>query len=91
MYVDDLSVVANSPAKPQAMLVIMAAYAHKWRYQINNAKSVIMVFWETSKSRAAAYQSRKWFIGESDVSEIDEQHHLGLLTIVFKLHCAPYQ
>ena len=72
-YADDFSLVASSPAELQAMLDIVAAYAyaHKWIYQINNTKSVILVFRQTSKSRAAARQSRKWFVGKSQIRKVD--------------------
>ena len=43
MYADDLALIASSQAELQAMLGIVAAYATKWRYQLNPEKSVVMV------------------------------------------------
>ena len=43
MYADDFALIASSQAELQAMLDIVAAYATKWRYQLNPEKSVVMV------------------------------------------------
>ena len=78
MYADDLVLIASSQAELQAMLDIVAAYATKWRYQLNPEKSVVMVYGEISRSRA----SRKWTLGVTEITECDEQLHLGVLRTV---------
>ena len=42
-----------------------------------------MVLGETAKMRLSACSSRKWYIRREEISETDEQHHLGILRTVF--------
>ena len=42
-----------------------------------------MVLGESAKTRLSARLSRKWYIGQEEISETDEQHHLGILRTVF--------
>ena len=79
MYADDIALVANSPNSMQAMLDIVHGYAKRWRYQLNSVKSVAMVIGESS---ARGRENRIWNLGESTISEVDEQHHLGILRSV---------
>ena len=79
MYADDLALVASSPEELQAMLDLVATYADKWQYQLNADKSSVMVLGESAKTRLSARTSRKWYIGQEEISEADEQHHLGIL------------
>ena len=62
------------------MLNIVAIYNYKWQYQLNADKSSVMVL---AKTRLSAHSSRKWYIGQEEISETDEQHHLGILCTVF--------
>ena len=48
MYMDDLTLVADSPEELQAMLNIMCTYAG---YNLNAGKSFVLVFGESSRSR----------------------------------------
>ena len=82
MYADDLALVASVPADLQAMLSIVHSYARKWRYQLNESKSVVMVFGEASVTRRRERLSRKWILGDVAISEVDETHHLGILRSV---------
>jgi hypothetical protein len=78
MYADDLALVASSPEELQAMMDIVATYyANKWQYQLNANKSSVMVLGESIKMRLGARSVRKWYIGQDEISETDEQHHLG--------------
>lgn len=43
MYADDLALAASAPEELQAMLNMVAHYAHTWRYRLNPSKSCIMV------------------------------------------------
>ena len=54
MYADDLALIAESPDELQAMLNIVSRYALRWRYQLNPEKSIIMVFWESNRTRSSA-------------------------------------
>jgi hypothetical protein len=83
MYADDLALVASSPEELQAMMDIVATYANKWQYQLNANKSSVMVLGESTKTRLSARSVRKWYIGQDEISETDEQHHLGILRTVF--------
>ena len=82
MYADDLALVASTPEELQAMLDLVAIYADKWQYQLNADKSSVMVLGESAKTRLSARTSRKWYIGQEEISEADEQHHLGILRSV---------
>ena len=64
------------------MLDLVAIYADKWQYQLNADKSSVMVLGESAKTRLSARTSRKWYIGQEEISETDEQHHLGILRSV---------
>ena len=80
MYADDLALVAS---RPQAMLDIVHDYARKWRYQLNETKSVVMVFGEASVTRRRERVSRQWLLGDVEIREVDEIHHLGILESVY--------
>ena len=82
MYADDLALVASSPDELQAMLDIVSHYASQWRYRLNSSKSVILVFGESSRSRALARSSRQWLLAGQRLQEVDEHHHLGILCSV---------
>ena len=57
------------------MLDIVNLYAHKWRYLLNDIKSVVMVFDEASQTRLRERERR---LGDSLLQEVDEQHHLDI-------------
>ena len=82
MYADDLALVSSRPADLQAMLDIVHVYSRKWRYQLNETKSVVMVFGEASATRRRERMSRKWLLGGTAIKEVDETHHLGILRSV---------
>ena len=73
MYADDLALVASSPEELQAMIDIVATFADKWQYQLNADKSSVMVPGESAKTRLSARSSRKWYIGQEEISETAEQ------------------
>ena len=82
MYADDLALVADSPEELQAMLNIVCTYAGKWHYNLNAGKSFVMIFGESPRSRTHARSSRNWYLGNEEVEEADEVHHLGILRSV---------
>ena len=82
MYADDLALVASSSADLQAMLNIVHTYSRKWRYQLNETKSVVMVFGEATVTRRRERLSRRWLLGDAAIREVDETHHLGILRSV---------
>ena len=82
MYADDLALVADSPEELQAMLNIVCTYAGKWHYNLNAGKSFVMIFGESPCSRTHARSSRNWYLGNEEVEEADEVHHLGILRSV---------
>ena len=61
----------------------MVTYANKWQYQLNADKSSVMVLRQSTKARQSARSVRKWYIGQDEIRETDEQHHLGILRTVF--------
>ena len=54
----------------------------RWRYWLNSSKSVIMIFGEAARTRVREKGQRVWHFGEAVASEVDEQHHLGILRSV---------
>ena len=82
MYADDLALVGSRPAHLQAMLDIVHEYARKWRYQLNETKSIVMVFREASITRRREHVSRRWLLGDVEIREVDEIHHLEILRSV---------
>ena len=64
------------------MLDIVHGYARRWHYQLNSSKSLAMDIGESSASRKRGRENQIWNLGESTVSEVDEQHHLGILRSV---------
>ena len=79
MYADDLALICESPSDLQSML---ASYASLWRYCINVQKSGIMLLGESSSSRHHNHPLRSWLIGGSPITEMDEQHYMGVLQTV---------
>ena len=53
MYADDLVMLADTPAELQLMMDVIAKYARKWRFQINDGKTKVMCMFETKKQQAA--------------------------------------
>jgi hypothetical protein len=53
MYPDDLVILADTPAELQLMMDVIAKYARKWRFQINDGKTKVMCMFETKKQQAA--------------------------------------
>ena len=72
-YADDTSLIAASPSALQFMLDLVDQYGHKWRYQLNGIKSVVLVFGEAAKTRERRCALRVWKLGESSLNEVDEQ------------------
>ena len=83
MHADDLALVASSSEELQQMLNIVSKYASRWQYSLNADNSVVMMVGETSKTRVRARTSRKWLLGDHNIQEVDEQHHLGILRTVY--------
>lgn len=82
MYADDLALIANSAERLQLLLDIVYRYSSKWRYQFNSAKSAILVFGESTKSRLSARCNRAWHVGPDTIQEQDSYIHLGILRSV---------
>jgi hypothetical protein len=53
MYADDLVMLADTPAELQLMMDVIAKYARKCRFQINDGKTKVMCMFETKKQQAA--------------------------------------
>ena len=82
MYADNLALVTSSPADLQALLELVHRYAQIWHYELNESKSVIMVFGEAAVTRRRERANRKWWLGDAALKEVDELHHLGILRCV---------
>ena len=82
MYADDLALVAGSQGALQSLLDMVDRYGRKWRYSLNSSKSVIMVLGEAARTRERERCQREFRLGEEEVLEVDEQHHLGILRSV---------
>lgn len=77
-YADDALLLATLPTDLQTMLDVVSRFAHTWRYSFNTAKSCILVFGESSRSRSMARQSRSWLLSGAPISEADSVKHLGI-------------
>ena len=74
--------IAASQSDLQALLDITAAYATRWRYTFNAAKSFVLVFGESTRSRSSLRAQRHWSLGSQVITECDEIKHLGILHTV---------
>ena len=79
MFADNLALLAADPTTLQSMLDIVYRYTQRWRYKINPTKSAILVFGESSPSRAKLRPTRNWHLGTSVVVESDQIRHLGII------------
>ena len=82
MFADDLALLAADSTTLQSMLDIVYRYPQRWRYKINPTNSAVLVFGESSPSRAKLRPTRNWYLGTSIVAESDQIRHLGIIQSV---------
>ena len=44
LYADDIVLIANTPEKLQEMLDVVSEYSRRWRFELSNKKSQVVVF-----------------------------------------------
>ena len=77
-YADDIVLVSSIAWVLQLMLDVCYEYGIKWHYTFNAAKSGIMVFRESLAIRCSVRPAQRWYLGPSQVDEVDTMKHLGL-------------
>ena len=67
------------------MINIVANSASWWKYSLNAEKSVVISvdLGESSKARARARAAKRWLLGTEHIKEVDEQHHIGILHVLY--------
>ena len=75
IYADDLVLIAASQSDLQALLDITAAYATRWHYTFNAAKSFVLVFGQSTRSHSSLRAQRHWSLGSQVITECDEIKH----------------
>ena len=73
-HADDIALVAINNHCLQIMMNECYKFACQWRFILHPGKSKILVFGESK-----ATSNRKWFLGNSNVSEVTSHTHCGVL------------
>lgn len=71
---DDIVVLSLSKKGLETLLKLVHGYSKKWRYIYNADKSAVIVFNENCRA-----QVRIWVLGDSDIKELDQYKHLGIV------------
>ena len=67
---DDVTLISNDPRELQTMLDIQSHHSNKLRYQINEQKSVILVFNDDD--------SNTWYLNGKPMSTVSNSTHLEI-------------
>ena len=80
MYADDLVMLASSPGELQLMMNVITEYAHKWRFEINDAKTKVMCMCETKPQRQLRVSrwGETWQCGGRTIAVADAYVYLGV-------------
>jgi hypothetical protein len=84
LYADDIVLLAESKKKLQQLMDVVTENAHKWRYEVNQSKSKVVVFGSAgasaqAKLRALAEPEKQWKLGGGLVEEVSHYKYLGCL------------
>ena len=71
MYADDIVLMAENRYQLQEMLDVVAAYAKKWRFELNPKKSEVVVF-----GLKRAPRGIKWKLGEHNIKQVAQYKYL---------------
>ena len=77
MYADDLTMISRLKNGWDEMLDLSFDYGLTWRITFNQTKTVTIVFGEKTADRQINVASRKWFLGDLQLSEKDVWKNLG--------------
>ena len=66
LYADDIVLMAENRYQLQEMLDVVAAYAKKWRFELNPRKSEVVVFGSKRAPRNI------WHLGESTIKQVTQ-------------------
>ena len=84
LYADDIVLMAENRYQLQEMLDVVAAYAKKWRFELNPKKSEVVVF-----GLKRAPRNIGWKLGENDIKQVTQYKYLGI-ELTRTLRWAPY-
>ena len=74
MYADDTILLANSAIDLQKGLNELKSYCNKWKLQINNNKTKIMIF----ANRKVKKEHYNFKLGEDNLEIVDSFRYLGI-------------
>ena len=78
---DDFLLLSNCPEELQIMLNLKDSYSRERRYKVHPVKSTLVSKISISSSREKDSE-RKWYIGNSEISQKSETEHLCLIRSV---------
>jgi hypothetical protein len=78
LYADDIVLVAKSADELKSMLRVAAAFASKWQFRYNCAKSNVVVCATSQLVKEA--ESETWPLGSGNLQVTDEYKYLGIET-----------
>ena len=73
LYADDIVLMTDNRYTLQCMLDTVAAYAKKWRFELNPKKSEVVVFGKRDPPRNV-----KWALGENTINQVNQYKYLGI-------------
>ena len=76
---DDISLVSPTVNGLQTMINIVGQYANKWRYELNPAKSKIMIFGGTKRTKATRTKQPVWTLDGRLIEHSYEEKHVGII------------
>ena len=79
LYADDVVLMARSPAELQRMLTVLERYAARWRFQVNNTKSEVVIVGTPSQKRSTT-NIAQWSLAGSVLKIVPEYKYLGAET-----------
>jgi len=75
LYADDIVLLSTSADQTQRMHNVVTEYARKWRFNVNNRKTKVVIYASAELKREA--ELRTWSIGGSPIEVADHYKYLG--------------
>ena len=80
MQADDVALLALTKSDLYAMMDVSYEYSRKWRYTLNQLKTIVLVFGETVSQHKRLSPHRKWTLGNKTVTESQTCWSVTVLT-----------
>ena len=78
MQADDVALLTLTKSDLYAMMDVSYEYSRKWRYTLNQLKTIVLVFGETVSQHKHLSPHRKWTLGNKTVTESTNHRHVGV-------------